>query len=38
MLYLNGDGVERDERQARSWFQKAADQDFVPAKDALKNL
>ena len=37
-LYENGEGVAKDLKQARDWFQKAAAQKFQPAIDALKKL
>jgi TPR repeat protein len=36
--YLNGRGVEQDDKQAAEWFKKAAEQGHLQAKDALENL
>ena len=34
-MYAEGQGVERDDVQAFTWFQKAADADFAPAQGML---
>lgn len=38
VMYQNGFGVAKDAAKAREWFQKAADQEDVQAKSALKKL
>ena len=35
--YKNGDGVPKDMKEAVRYFQLAADQNFAPANEALKN-
>jgi TPR repeat protein len=36
MAYRNGDGVAKDEAEAKQWLQKAADQGDKDAASALK--
>lgn len=36
--YRDGLGIPKDITKARTWFKRAADQDFLPAKEALKQL
>ena len=35
-MYLDGVGVNKDEKEAAKWFKKAADQGFEPAIKALE--
>src|ERR1700691_1507664 len=35
MLYADGEGVAKDDRQAIAWYREAADQSYAPAQDAL---
>jgi TPR repeat protein len=37
-MYEDGLSVTKDLDQARAWYQKAADQDFKPAKESLNKL
>ena len=34
----NGDGVEKDLEEAKKWYQKAADQGYEDAKEALERI
>ena len=38
MMYRNGDGIDRDSREAKEWFSKAAEQGNIEAKQALKEM
>ncbi|MEW6160735.1 MAG: hypothetical protein AB1813_25170 [Verrucomicrobiota bacterium] len=38
MRYLKGDGVEKDEAEARRWLEQAAKNDFQQAKKKLEEL
>lgn len=38
LCYENGDGVSKDIAEARTWYQKAAEQVDEDAKEALKRL
>lgn len=37
LLYLNGDGVNKDRKQASYWFQKANDQGFGEIQGSFKD-
>ena len=38
VCYQNGWGVGRDEAEAMHWYRKAAEQGYVLAREALKEL
>lgn len=38
LMYIHGDGVKQDKKQARFWLEKSANQGYEKAQEALKNL
>ena len=38
LAYLNGDGVEKDKDTAVNWLRLAAEYDYSPAEEKLKEL
>ncbi|MDR0485783.1 MAG: sel1 repeat family protein, partial [Elusimicrobiota bacterium] len=38
LLYLKGQGVKQDKKQAHFWLEKSANQGYEKAQEALKNL
>jgi TPR repeat protein len=38
LMYENGDGVIKDTAKALTWYQQAANQGYLKAKDKLKTI